>query len=254
MTHANHITRQQKTWLHRVTCHVGLVFFLPGQVKEGHRLQGQSRHAPRVVGIVDSVLLYAQITVYIHMTDVRSDSSVTTGPSHRARHPLQSIVSHILGFYDLKQSYMAVIKCVFCCSDFLENPNYDFVKFRRRFRMRRELFLLIVHLYRRCAHMMIGFTTWAMKWFLWLSTNCKTKKVCEKDWEELFQRQFLPSFLSHHFRSSKNCNRIMSEYLEVGSRMKQETSTGKLEHNVEMTTWWASKLSWFLANPNGRHW
>ena len=27
------------------------------------------------------------IPVYIHMTDVRSDSSVTTGPSHRARHP-----------------------------------------------------------------------------------------------------------------------------------------------------------------------
>ena len=93
-----------------------------------------------------------------------------------------------------------------------------------------------------------------MKWFLWLSTNCKTKKVCEKGWEELFQRQFLPSFLSHHFRSSKNCNRIMFEYMEVGSRMKHETSTGKLEHNVDMTTWWTSKLSWFLANPNWRHW
>ena len=33
MTQANHITRHQKTWLHGVTCHVGLVFFLPGQVK-----------------------------------------------------------------------------------------------------------------------------------------------------------------------------------------------------------------------------
>lgn len=82
----------------------------------------------------------------------------------------------------------------------------------------------------------------------------KLKKVCEKDWEELFQRQFLPSFLSHHFRYSKNCNKIMSGYMEVGSRMKQETSTGKLEHHVDMRTWWTSKLSWFLANPNWRHW
>ena len=30
---------------------------------------------------------YVQTTVYIHMTDVRSDSSVMTRPSHRARHP-----------------------------------------------------------------------------------------------------------------------------------------------------------------------
>jgi hypothetical protein len=68
-------------------CHVGLVFFLPGHVKEGHGLQGQSRHAPRAVGIVFSIILYAQTTVYIHMTDVQSNSSVMPRPSHPARHP-----------------------------------------------------------------------------------------------------------------------------------------------------------------------
>jgi hypothetical protein len=59
MTCANHITRQQKTWLHKVTCYVGWVYFLPGQVQEGHRLQGQSRHAPRAVGIVGFFFLCA---------------------------------------------------------------------------------------------------------------------------------------------------------------------------------------------------
>ena len=87
MTHANHITRQHETWLHRVTCPRRIGFFLPGQVKEGHGLQGQSRHAPCAVGIVDFVLLYIQTTVYIYMTDDQSDSSVMTRPSHRARHP-----------------------------------------------------------------------------------------------------------------------------------------------------------------------
>ena len=65
-------------------CRIG--FFLPGQVKGRHRLQGRSKHAPRAVGIVDSTLLYAPTTVYIHMTRVRSDSSVMTTPSPCARH------------------------------------------------------------------------------------------------------------------------------------------------------------------------
>jgi hypothetical protein len=85
MTRANHITRQHKTWLHIVTGHVGLIFFLSGQVKERHGLQNQSRHAPRAVGIVDYVLLYAQ-TIYIHMIVARNVSSVMIRPSHLARH------------------------------------------------------------------------------------------------------------------------------------------------------------------------
>ena len=62
-------------------------FFLPGKVKEGHRLQGQSRHAPCAIGTVDFVLLYVQTTVYMHMIDIQSDSSVMTRPNHRALHP-----------------------------------------------------------------------------------------------------------------------------------------------------------------------
>ena len=65
---------------------------LPRQVKKRHGLQGQSRHAPRVVEIVDFVLyyrlyLYDQTTIYIYMTDVQSDSSVLSRPSHGTHHP-----------------------------------------------------------------------------------------------------------------------------------------------------------------------
>jgi hypothetical protein len=50
------------------------------------RTPSQSRHAPRVVGIVNFVIFYAQTIIYIHMTDVRSDSSLITRVSHRACH------------------------------------------------------------------------------------------------------------------------------------------------------------------------
>ena len=52
-TLAKYITTQS-----HMLCRIGI--FLPVQVKEGHGLQGQSMHAPRVVGIVDFVFLYAQ--------------------------------------------------------------------------------------------------------------------------------------------------------------------------------------------------
>ena len=88
MTRHNHIICQQKNMTIQSHMPHRIGFFSARQVKIWHGLQGQSRHAPRVVGIVDFVFLYAQTTVYIHMTDVQNDSSVMTRPSHHARHLL----------------------------------------------------------------------------------------------------------------------------------------------------------------------
>jgi hypothetical protein len=47
-----------------------VILFFPGHVKEGHGIQGQSRHTPRAVGNANSLLVYAPTVVYIHMIDV----------------------------------------------------------------------------------------------------------------------------------------------------------------------------------------